>query len=146
MFKKPFNRKIGETRECKVCSTTFHTFKPIWRCTKCVNEAQKIIEEAKRAQYAKKDKYPFDTRTAAASRRFLSIRTRLSNAWKKYNKTGDRSYITQHYDRQLKEIEENGILHWILDRRTNEARAENKPKTMNMTRKEYPDTRGHYEE
>ena len=45
MFKKPFNRKVGETRTCKHCSATFHTFKPIWKCTKCVNKSQKVIEE-----------------------------------------------------------------------------------------------------
>ena len=146
MFKKPFNRKVGEDRECKICNQIFHTNKPMWRCQKCVNEAQKIIEAKKRAKYQKKDRYPFDTKKAEASNRFCSIRTALSNAWKEYHRTGDKSAIIAHYNKQLKEIEENGILTWILDRRNNEAKRENTPRTKNMTIKDYPDTRGYYEE
>jgi hypothetical protein len=71
----------------------------------------------------------------------------LSNAWKQYNKTGDKSYVTAHYDKQLQEIKDNGILKWILDRRTVESKKENNPnaKTRNMIKTDYPDTRGHYE-
>ena len=47
MFKKPFNRKTGEQRECKYCGDTFHAKKPIWKCQTCVNAAQKIIETKK---------------------------------------------------------------------------------------------------
>ena len=146
MFKKPFNRKVGEERVCKHCGDTFHTKKPVWRCQKCVNAAQKIIEEKKRAKYPKKDRYPFDTRTPAADKRFLSIRTALSNAWKEYNKTGDRSIITAHYDKQLKEIKENGIMTWIFDRRDEETLKANKPKSRNMINNDLPDTRGYYED
>ena len=145
MFKKPFNRKTGEQRECKYCGDTFHAKKPIWKCQTCVNAAQKIIETKKRAKYPKKDKYPFDTRTNAADKRFLSIRTRLSNAWKKYNQTGDKSYVNAHYEKQIKEIKENGIMQWIFDRRDEATLKANKPKSRNMTKTEYPDTRGHYE-
>ncbi len=59
------------------------------------------------------------------------------------NNTGDKSVIIAHYDKQLKEIEENGILEWILDRR---ADTDKRERSRNMIRKEYPDTRGHYEE
>ena len=145
MFKKPFNRKTGEQRECKYCGDTFHAKKPIWKCQTCVNAAQKIIETKKRAKYPKKDKYPFDTRTNAADKRFLSIRTRLSNAWKKYNQTGDKSYVNAHYEKQIKEIKENGIMTWIFDRRDEATLKANKPKSRNMTKIDYPDTRGHYE-
>ena len=147
MFKKPFNKVTGEIRECKECGDEFHTLKPIWKCRLCVNKAQKIIEEAKRAKYAKKDKYPFNTRTNAADKRFNSIRTALSNAWKEYKKTGDKSYVIAHYEKQLKEIKENGIMEWILDRRTPAAKKDKSAflKTANMTKKEYPDTRGYYE-
>ena len=145
MFKKPFNRKTGEQRECKYCGDTFHAKKPIWKCQTCVNAAQKIIETKKRAKYPKKDKYPFDTRTNAADKRFLSIRTRLSNAWKKYNQTGDKSYVNAHYEKQIKEIKENGIMTWIFDRRDEATLKANKPKSRNMTKTDYPDTRGHYE-
>ncbi len=149
MFKKPFNRKVGEERICKECNESFHTCKPIWKCKSCVNKAQKVIEEKKRAKYKKKDKYPFDNKGNEAGSRFCSIRTALSRAWKEYNKTGDKSVITAHYDKQLKEIKDNGIMEWILDRRTPEARREMNPMGMarskNMIRKDYPDTRGHYE-
>jgi len=148
MFKKPFNRKVGEDRVCKECGDSFHAKKPIWKCIKCVNKAQRVIEERKRAQYKKKDPYPFDTRSNEPGRRFNRISTQLSNAWKEYNKTGDRSVITAHYDRQLKEIQENGIMEWILDRRSVDAKKENNTnvKSNNMIEKELPDTRGWYEE
>lgn len=148
MFKKPFNRKTGEDRVCKECGDAFHAKKPIWRCTKCVNKAQKVIEEKKRALYKKKETYPFDTRSNEPGRRFNRISTELSNAWKQYNKTGDKSYVTAHYDKQLKEIAENGILTWILDRRSKDIKKEINPyvKTNNMIDKELPDTRGWYEE
>jgi hypothetical protein len=147
MFKKPFNRTVGEERICKECNVSFHAKKPIWKCQKCVNKAQKVIEEKKRAKYKKKDRYPFDTRGNSAGSRFCSIRTALSRAWKEYNKTGDKSIITAHYDKQLKEIIDNGIMEWILDRRTPEAKRENNPnaKSRNMIKIDYPDTRGYYE-
>ena len=146
MFKKPFNRKVGETRQCKTCGDTFHAKKPIWKCTKCVNADQKIIEQKKRLNYAKKEQYPFNNRTNEAGSRFCSIRTALSNAWKQYNKTGDKSYVIAHYDKQLKEIAENGILTWILDRRCLVAQQEKKSKTRGMIKTDYPDTRGYYED
>jgi hypothetical protein len=154
MFKKPFNKVIGEERECNVCKEQFYTFKPVWRCRPCT--AKKIFDDAK-AKYGDtgliptgkwagmkpKEKYPFDNRSSEASNRFCTIRTKLSNAWKEYNKTGDRSIITKHYDNQLNEIKQNGILEWILDRR---ADSDKKERSRNMIKKEYPDTRGHYEE
>jgi hypothetical protein len=148
MFKKPFNRTIGEDRVCKNCGDAFHTKKPIWRCQTCVNANQKIIEAKKRAKYEKKEQYPFDTRNGEAEKRFCSIRTALSNAWKKYDKTGDKTYVNEHYDRQLKEITDNGILTWILDRRSLDAKKEMNPnkRTRNMITKELPDTRGYYED
>ena len=147
MFKKPFNRKVGETRTCKHCNESFHTLKPIWKCQTCVNKSQKVIEQRKRAKYKKKDRYPFDTRGNSANVRFNSIRTALSNAWKEYQKTGDKSYVIAHYDKQLKDIKDNGIMEWILDRRTPEAKREMNPyaRTRNMIAKDLPDTRGHYE-
>lgn len=141
-----FDHKNGETRVCRKCGETFHAKKPIWKCTKCVNKDQKVIETAKRARTPKKEHYPFDNKGTESSNRFCRIRTQLSNAWKEYNKTGDRNVITTHYDKQLKEIKENGIWEWIWDRRDDQSKKENKIKTANMTRKEYPDTRNYYEE
>jgi len=145
MFKKPFNKTIGETRLCKVCSDSFHTFKPRYTCNQCLNAAQKIIEQKKRARTPKKEHYPFDNYGNEAGSRFCSIRTALSNAWKEYRKTGDKSYVIAHYDKQLKEIKGNGIWQWIWDRKDEATIKENKPKTRNMIEKEVPDTRGHYE-
>ena len=83
-----------------------------------------------------------------ASNRFCKIRTALSNAWKEYNKTGDRNVITAHYNKQLEEIENNGIMEWILDRRGNDdlPNGQTKAKSKKMIRNDYPDTRGYYEE
>ena len=148
MFKKPFNRKVGEQRVCKECNASFHTFKPIWKCQTCVNAAQKIIETRKRARTPKKEQYPFDNKTNEAFARFCGIRKELRKAWVEFEKTGDRSIMTAHYDKQLKEIQDNGIMEWILDRRSPEARKEMNPtaRSRNMIAKDLPDTRGYYED
>ena len=156
MFKKPFNKVVGETRKCKVCDKDFHTFKPRWNCKECVS---KINHEAAKKKYGEgvpatgrwaglplKKPYPFNNRTNEAGARFCSIRTALSNAWKEYNKTGDKSVVIAHYDKQLKEIEENGILTWILDRRSDDMKKDTQYKSKSMIYKELPDTRGHYED
>jgi hypothetical protein len=157
MFKKPFNSKIGETRECKLCGESFHTLKPRWRCKKCVaktnfDNAKKkfgdtgLIPTGKWAGMPPKKPYPFDNRSSEASNRFCTIRTALSKAWKEYTKTGDKSIVIAHYDKQLKEIEENGIMHWIKDRRSDDMRKEVQVKSKKMIRNDYPDTRGYYED
>jgi hypothetical protein len=146
LWANKFDYKNGEQRVCKQCGDTYHAMKPRWICQKCINANQKPREEAKRALRGIKENYPFNTRTNEADKRFNSIRTALSRAWKQYNKTGDKSVITQHYDKQLKEIEDNGIMTWIFDRRDEASLRENNVKTASMTRKEYPDTRGYYED
>jgi hypothetical protein len=145
MFKKPFNKEVGESRQCKKCGAEFYTFKPRYSCNVCINDAQRIIEKRKRAKYPKKQKYPFDTKTHEAGSRFCTIRTALSNAWKEYNKTGDKSIITQHYNKQLKEIEENGILKWILDRRDKETLSLKQAKSRKTIQKDYPNHHDYYE-
>jgi hypothetical protein len=145
MFKKPFNKKVGELRICRICNEEWHTMKPLWRCHKCVNAKQKIVEQKKRDLYKKKDQYPFQTRTNQSSLRFSRIHGELSKAWKEYYKTGSRDALTKHYDKQLQEIRDNGILEWINDRRSTEAKKEMSARSRNVIRTEYPDTRGHYE-
>jgi hypothetical protein len=152
MFKKPFNSKVGEQRECKICGESFHTLKPRWRCKKCVakinfDTAKKkygdsgLIPTGKWAGMKPKEKYPFDNRSSEANNRFCKIRTGLSNAWKEYRKTGDRSIITKHYDNQLNEIRENGIMEWILDRRADSDKKNMEVKSKTKTNIEYPNTR-----
>ena len=145
IWSRKFDYKNGETRVCKHCNESFYTAKPIWRCTKCINENQKVIEGKRRAKYERKDIYPFNNKNGEASSRFCSIRTALSKAWKEYSITGDKSIILSHYNKQLKEAEELGILKWIYDRRCIQAQREKHVKTKGMIKKEYPDTRGHYE-
>jgi hypothetical protein len=146
LWSRKFDRVNGEDRVCKICGEGFHAVKPSWRCKPCINKAQKIIEEKKRANYDKKALYPFDNYTNAAGNRFCSIRTALSRAWKEYRKTGDKSVIFAHYEKQLREAEQLGILTWIYDRRDAETARENSIKSVKLIRQDYPDTRGWYEE
>ena len=146
LWARKFDKVNGEQRQCKGCGETFHTMKPRWLCRMCVNAKQRPIETAKRALKGKKETYPFDNRNNEAGARFHKIQKALREAWKEYDKTGDKSVIIAHYEKQLKEIHENGIWQWIWDRRDDESKRENKLKTASMTRKEYPDTRGHYED
>lgn len=140
--KKAFDYKNGEDRVCKVCSTSYHTKKPTLKCRKCLNLDQQAIRDKIRLNFQKKDHYPLKQYD-----RFCSIRNDLSNAWKQYDKTGDKSSVNAHYEKQLKEIEENGIMTWILDRRTEEKKENNGYlKTRNKIKKDLPDTRGLYEE
>ena len=145
MFKKPFNRKIGEQRQCKECDTTFHTFKPVYTCQPCQNKKQKVIEQRKRAKYKKKPKYPFDTKTNQAGNRFCRIHRELVIAWKEYKKTGNRQSLTQHYDKQLEEIKGNGVMEWILDRRDAETNKGKTIKSRNHIIKDYPNHHDYYE-
>lgn len=142
MFKKPFNKVVGETRQCKHCDATFHTFKPIYTCRECQNKKQKVLEQKKRAKYAKKEKYPFKTTTNEAERRFSRIHGELVAAWK----VGTREALTKHYDKQLKEVEELGIMKWINDRRDKESQEQKKEKSKKKIHNDYPDTRGYNEQ
>jgi hypothetical protein len=156
LWKVKFDHKNGEVRNCKMCGTDFYTMKPVWRCKKCISKANHetaknkygdgIVPTGKFAGMEAKKPYPFNNRTSEASNRFCSIRTALSNAWKEYNKTGDKSVIHAHYNKQLKEIEKNGILKWILDRRSDDIVKELKIKSKKTISAEWPDTRGYYEE
>ena len=142
MFKKPFNKKIGETRECNQCGNQFHTMKPIWKCRLCQNAVQRKIQEEKRKLYGIKDNYPFSTKNNEAGKRFSKIRVELNKVWR----TGDRELIRKHYQKQLEEAERLGILKWIYDRRDNETIKAKAEKSRNKIQKELPDTRGYYED
>lgn len=140
LWNKKFNWKNGEDRICKDCNIPFHTKKPCYTCNLCRNK--KIRDYVhKNRPYQAKDKYPFSSLGGEATDRFVDIRRRLRIAW-----AGGRDTLTEHYSKQLKEIEENGILQWIYDRRDKETMAEKSDKSRNKIIKEYPDTRGHYED
>ena len=141
MFKKPFNRTIGEERVCKGCGNQYHTHKPRWKCLDCLA----ILQRKYVKPYNRKEQYPFDNRNGDAGKRFCSIRTALSNAWKKYRKTGDRNIITEHYSKQLKEIEQNGILKWILDRRDKQTSDAKITKSRKTIQRDYPNHHDYYE-
>jgi hypothetical protein len=145
LWNRKFDHKNGEQRICKHCSVSFHTMKPRYSCNQCLNAQQRIIETKKRAKYAKKDNYPFNNRTNEAGARFCTIRTALSNAWKQYNKTGDKSYVNAHYDKQIKEIHENGIWQWIWDRRDKETAESKQSKSKKTIQRDYPNTHDYYE-
>jgi hypothetical protein len=140
-----FDHKNGETRQCKECGETFHAKKPVYTCQPCQNKKQKVVEQKKRAQYQKKDNYPFDTRTNEAGARFHRIQRELRKAWIEFKKTGDKSIVTQHYDKQIKEIEENGIMKWIIDRRDKETLEAKQSKSRNNIQKDYPNHHDYYE-
>jgi hypothetical protein len=142
MFKKPFNKEVGELRTCRQCKNEFYTHKPIWSCKPCINAN---VKKYQKGVWKPKDTYPFSNKTTEASNRFSKIRTRLSNAWKEYKKTGDRTALTEHFNRQLKEIEENGIMDWINDRKFMNDISKSQPKTRNRITNDYPNMHDYYE-
>jgi len=146
IWSRKFDYKNGETRVCKLCGESFYTIKPRYRCNACVNANQKIIETVKRAKYEKKAQYPFDNKGTEAANRFCRIRTAMSKAWREFEKTGDKSIVIAHYDKQLKEIHDNGIWKWIWDRRDGETITGRTIKSKEQITNDFPDTRGHYEE
>lgn len=146
LWAKRFDKKNGETRECKGCGNQFHTMKPRWKCTDCINANQKIIETKRRALRPAKDKYPFDNKGTESNIRFHRIQKELRQAWKEYEETGDKSIVLAHYEKQLKEIKDNGIWEWIWDRRDDATKKANQLKTRNKIQTDYPDTRNYYED
>lgn len=149
MFKKPFNKEVGETRKCNLCGEDFHTFKPVFQCRPCVakkvynNAIEKygegIIPTGKFAGLPHKKKYPFDTRSFQNRDRFQRIRRELNECKTKEERR-------QHYQKQLDEIMHNGVWEWILDRRDDETARKTTGKSKTMTQTDYPDTRNYYEE
>ncbi len=140
LWAKKFDKVNGEDRVCNKCDTPFHTKKPTWKCPKCFNAEQKIIQTRIRKERGFKDPYPFSNINHQAGARFSKIRQNLRKAWLE-----GRDAVTEHYTKQLKEAEELGIMKWIYDRRDDSSLKENSAKTKEQTKKEHPDTRGYYE-
>ena len=112
--KKSFDKEVGETRTCKICGTEWHTYKPLWRCQPCTNEIEKQRKiTVGKEGIKKKEPYPFNNSNGDATRRFFQIQRELKIAWK-----AGKAAVLAHYDKQFKEIESNGIMEWITDRRS----------------------------
>ena len=138
--KKLFDRKNGETRTCNVCSIEFHTMKPINRCKECTNKhnKQRTIERMENGEiptYEAKKNYPFNTNNGEAVARFHKIQYALRDCKTKEERRA-------HFAKQLKEIEELGILEWIYDRRDEESKNEKRTKSRKTIKRDFPDTRG----
>ena len=152
LWKVKFDHKNGETRKCKICNENFHAIKPIWRCKVCTSKVnfekrkekyeEGIMNTGKWIGMPMKKPYPFSNKTSESSNRFARIRRDLRKAWE-----GGREELNKHYAKQLKEIEENGILEWILDRRANDdlPNGKQKAKSKIQTNVDWPDTRGYHE-
>ena len=121
-----------EDRVCRYCGNGFHAIRATWRCKQCTLEKQRVFNEITRR--ARKEEYPFDTTNGEAKSRFRRI-------YRELKKCETREELTAHYDKMFKEIEENGIMKWIVDRRDAETAEENKRKSMRRIKTEYPDTR-----
>jgi len=137
IWNKKFDKKNGETRVCKDCNESFFTMRPIHTCKKCTFERYKHL--VKRPE--KKENYPFSSVNNDAGARFSKIRQNLRKAWKEGPEA-----VKRHYNAQLKEAEELGILTWIYDRRDDETKKQKVEKSRKHITNATPDTRGHYEE
>ena len=139
LWKVKFNHKDGETRKCKVCDKDFHAKKPVWRCMACINANQKIVEGKKRAKYERKEPYPYQGANHDYHTRFYPLRSKL-------NKMKVRSEWKEYFKNRLDEIFNDAVLmKWINDRRDKETAETKQSKSRNVIKKEFPDTRGHYE-
>ena len=121
-----------EDRICRYCGKGFLATKPAWRCRECAIQKQKQVNE--RTKRPNKDKYPFDSKGGEAKSRFRRINRELT-------KCETREELTVHYDKMFKEIEGNGIMKWIIDRRDDETQREKQSKSTKRIRTEYPNTR-----
>ena len=121
-----------EDRICRYCGNGFHAIRPVWRCRECTMQLQKRVNANNKRP--RKDAYPFDSKGGAAKSRFRRI-------YRELNKCNTREELTQHYDKMFKEIKENGIMQWIVDRRDAETQEENRNKSIRRIRNEYPNTR-----
>jgi len=134
-----FNHKDGEIRKCKVCDKDFHAKKPIWRCNPCVNEAQKLLEGKKRSKCERKEPYPYQGPNHDYHSRFYPLRAKL-------HKMKVRDEWQAYFKEKLDEIMNDAVLmKWINDRRDKETAEAKQSKSRNVIKKEFPDTRGHYE-
>ena len=137
MLKKVDLTKI---RICKICGEEYQPKKATLTCRKCSNEKARLNRIKYKAQGkipADKPNYPFSNVSNQASLRFNRIQKELRNAWKEGPEA-----VKRHYDKQLKEAEELGIMEWIFDRRTTQGKRGGKTgRPSNDIKEEYPSTK-----
>jgi hypothetical protein len=126
-----------QDRVCRYCGDEFHAIRPVWRCNLCTIKMQKEVNDRNRRP--KKEHYPYDSKGGEAKGRFRRITREL-------NKCTTREEVTAHYNKMFKEIEGNGIMKWIVDRRDDETNKENQSKSAKRIRTEYPNTKDLYYE
>jgi hypothetical protein len=104
-----------------------------------VNAAQKLYEGGKRSKYERKEPYPYQGPKHDYHHRFYPLRAKL-------HKMKERSQWREYFKIKLDEILEDAVLmKWIWDRRDKETKDAKQSKSRNVIKKEFPDTRGHYE-
>jgi len=137
--KKSFDRIKGEIRTCKKCNVEFHTLKPLFVCTPCVNANQKKYERLRREQYQRKPVYPYQGKNHNYKIRFEPLKRIL-------HKMKVRSEWQAYFKIKLDEILSDEVLmKWIWDRRDLETKNQKVTRSRNVIKKDTPDTRGHYE-
>jgi len=93
------------------------------------------MENGEIPTYEAKKNYPFNTNNGEAVARFHKIQYALRDCKTKEERRA-------HFAKQLKEIEELGILEWIYDRRDEESKNEKRTKSRKTIKRDFPDTRG----
>jgi hypothetical protein len=139
LWKVKFDHKNGEMRKCKHCGNEFHATKPRWRCTPCVNEAQKLIGGKQRAKYERKDPYPYQGANHDYHSRFYPLRSKL-------HKMKVRGEWKEYFKERLDEIFNDAVLmKWINDRRDKETAETKQSKSKKTIQKDYPNHHDYYE-
>jgi protein-arginine kinase activator protein McsA len=134
-----FDHVNGENRVCKHCGVTFHTIKPRYSCSPCLNARQKVIEQKKRSRYEKKEPYPYQGPNHDYHQRFYPLRAKL-------HKMKVREEWQKYFTERLDEIFNDAVLmKWINDRRDKETADARQVKSKKSITKEYPNHHDYYE-
>ena len=139
LWNRKFDYANGETRQCKGCGVSFYTIKPRYECNTCLNIKQKVIEQRKRANYEKKQSYPYQGPKHDYHTRFYPLRVKL-------HKMKVREEWQKYFKEKLDEIMQDKILmKWINDRRDKETLEAKQAKSKKNIQKDYPNTHDYYE-
>ena len=137
MFKKPFNRIIGEDRACKYCNETFHTKKPIWVCDTCrnrlANQKTKELKDMGMQRWIPKALYPVPD---------SERKTKFDRLQAKLRKMDLREDWKQYLSERLDEVMQDELLMaWIYDRRDEESMKAKKVKKYGIDVNKVPSTK-----